>query len=458
MFKKVLVANRGEIAVRIINALHELGVQAVAIYSTADKEALHVQLADEAISVGGPRPQDSYLNMQNIVSAALLTGADAVHPGYGFLAENPLFVKMLHDVNITFIGPASDTIAIMGNKAEARETMRAAGVPVVPGSIGTLHTLKEAQVVATEIGYPIMLKAAAGGGGKGMRRIQSDEELIAQFDRAQAEASGAFGDDSMYIEKIMQHVRHIEMQIMRDNQGNAVYFPERDCSIQRNHQKLIEVSPAVGVNESLRAEMGRLALRAAEALNYANTGTFEFLLDNQNQLYFMEMNTRIQVEHTVTEEVTDLDLVKMQIQVAAGETLKINQQDISINRSAIEVRLNAENPARNFQPSAGQVSYTFLPFGGPGVRFDSALYSGEVIQPYYDAMIGKVIVSAKDRDDLFHKLSRTLDETVIRGIDTNVAFQSALLRDEQVHIGLVDVDYVETKFLPKWQRLEVQQP
>ena len=458
MFKKVLVANRGEIAVRIIRALHEMDIKAVAIYSTVDKEALHVQLADEAIAVGGPRPQDSYLNMKNIVSAALLTGVDAVHPGYGFLSENAMFVNMLTDVGITFIGPHAETITLMGDKAQARETMRAAGVPVIPGSVGTLTDSAEAIVVSDQIGYPVMLKAAAGGGGKGMRLLNNREELAQQFERAQAEAKLAFGSADMYIEKVMTNVRHIEVQIMRDQQGQTVFFPERDCSIQRHHQKMIEVSPAVGVTSDLRSELGALAVKAANALAYENTGTFEFLADRDNNFYFMEMNTRIQVEHPVTEVVTGLDLVKMQIAVAAGEPLPVQQQDIQIKQHAIEVRLNAEDPMHDFRPSAGQVDFTYLPFGGPGIRFDSAMYAGDMVQPYYDSMLGKVIVSADNRDDVFKKLSRTLDEVVVRGVSTNLAVQQALVKDERLHQGLVPIDFVETDFLPAWSKEEVQAP
>ena len=458
MFKKVLVANRGEIAVRIIRALHEMDIKAVAIYSTVDKEALHVQLADEAIAVGGPRPQDSYLNMKNIVSAALLTGVDAVHPGYGFLSENAMFVNMLTDVGITFIGPHAETIALMGDKAQARETMRAAGVPVIPGSVGTLTDSAEAIVVSDQIGYPVMLKAAAGGGGKGMRLLNNREELAQQFERAQAEAKLAFGSADMYIEKVMTNVRHIEVQIMRDQQGQTVFFPERDCSIQRHHQKMIEVSPAVGVTSDMRSELGALAVKAANALAYENTGTFEFLADRDNNFYFMEMNTRIQVEHPVTEVVTGLDLVKMQIAVAAGEPLPVQQQDIQIKQHAIEVRLNAEDPMHDFRPSAGQVDFTYLPFGGPGIRFDSAMYAGDMVQPYYDSMLGKVIVSADNRDDVFKKLSRTLDEVVVRGVSTNLAVQQALVKDERLHQGLVPIDFVETDFLPAWSKEEVQAP
>lgn len=458
MFKKVLVANRGEIAVRIIRALHEMDIKAVAIYSTVDKEALHVQLADEAIAVGGPRPQDSYLNMKNIVSAALLTGVDAVHPGYGFLSENAMFVNMLTDVGITFIGPHAETITLMGDKAQARETMRAAGVPVIPGSVGTLTDSAEAIVVSDQIGYPVMLKAAAGGGGKGMRLLNNREELAQQFERAQAEAKLAFGSADMYIEKVMTNVRHIEVQIMRDQQGQTVFFPERDCSIQRHHQKMIEVSPAVGVTSDMRSELGALAVKAANALAYENTGTFEFLADRDNNFYFMEMNTRIQVEHPVTEVVTGLDLVKMQIAVAAGEPLPVQQQDIQIKQHAIEVRLNAEDPMHDFRPSAGQVDFTYLPFGGPGIRFDSAMYAGDMVQPYYDSMLGKVIVSADNRDDVFKKLSRTLDEVVVRGVSTNLAVQQALVKDERLHQGLVPIDFVETDFLPAWSKEEVQAP
>ncbi|ALI33429.1 acetyl-CoA carboxylase biotin carboxylase subunit [Weissella cibaria] len=458
MYKKVLVANRGEIAVRIIRALHELNIKAVAIYSTADKEALHVQLADEAIGVGGPKPQDSYLNRQNIVSAALLTGAEAVHPGYGFLSENAMFVNMLHDVGIDFIGPRAETIDLMGDKAAARETMRAAGIPVIPGSIGTLATSQEAAEISAEIGYPVMLKAAAGGGGKGMRFIPDATTLVEQFDRAQAEAVRAFGSGEMYVEKVMTDVRHIEVQIMRDASGQTVYFPERDCSIQRNHQKMIEMSPAVGITSDIRENLGQLAVKAANALNYVNTGTFEFLADRDNHFYFMEMNTRIQVEHPVTEAVTGLDLVKMQILVAAGEPLPVAQQDIQVKQHAVEVRLNAENPHKNFQPSAGQISFSYLPFGGPGVRFDSAIYTGEEIAPYYDSMIGKVIVSANSRDEVFTKLSRTLDEVVIHGIDTNLSIQRDLVHNQAVQQGIIPIDFVETTFLPAWSVEEIQEP
>jgi acetyl-CoA carboxylase biotin carboxylase subunit len=451
MFKKVLIANRGEIAVRIIRTLKEMGVQSVAIYSTADADSLHVKLADEAIAVGGPKSKDSYLNMKNILSAALVTGAEAIHPGYGFLAENELFVEMVQAVGLKWIGPSPAVIALMGNKANARESMRAAGVPVIPGSEGFIQDAKEAKVVADKIGYPLLLKAAAGGGGKGMRFVYAEDELADKFDDAQREAQAAFGDAHMYVEKVMQNVRHIEMQVMRDQFGNAIYFPERNCSLQRNNQKVMEESPAVGVTPAMRAELGTIAIRAVEALAYENTGTLEFLQDHNGQFYFMEMNTRIQVEHPVTEMVTGLDLIRMQIAVAAGEMLPLKQEDVPLNGHALEVRLNAEQPANNFAPSAGTIDFAFLPTGGPGVRIDSAIYTGDKIQPFYDSMIGKLLTHGDTRQEAMTKMHRLLDELVIRGVETNCDFQTALLSDNTVARGQFDTRYLEKEFLPRWQ-------
>ena len=450
MFKKVLVANRGEIAVRIIRTLKEMGIGSVAIYSTADKDSLHVQIADEAIAVGGPKPKDSYLNMKNILSAALLSGAEAIHPGYGFLAENALFAEMVGEVGIKWIGPRPETIELMGNKANAREEMRRAGVPVIPGSEGFIRDFDEAKTVADRIGYPLLLKAAAGGGGKGMLFVYGEDELSDKFDDAQNEARAAFGDDHMYIEKVMERVRHIEMQLLRDENGHVIYLPERNCSLQRNNQKVLEESPATGVTPAMRAELGDIVTRAAQALGYVNTGTIEFLQDHEGAFYFMEMNTRIQVEHPVSEMVTGLDLIKLQIAVAAGEDLPVTQDDVQVQGHSIEVRLTAEQPENHFAPSAGTVDFVFLPTGGPGIRIDSALFNGDKIQPFYDSMIGKLIVHGADRAQAMAKMSRIVDETVIRGVATSRAFQQALLADPQVQRGEFDTRYLESDFLPRW--------
>jgi len=450
VFKKVLVANRGEIAVRIIRTLKEMGIGSVAIYSTADKDSLHVQIADEAIAVGGPKPKDSYLNMKNILSAALLSGAEAIHPGYGFLAENALFAEMVGEVGIKWIGPRPETIELMGNKANAREEMRRAGVPVIPGSEGFIRDFDEAKAVADRIGYPLLLKAAAGGGGKGMRFVYGEDELSDKFDDAQNEARAAFGDDHMYIEKVMERVRHIEMQLLRDEKGHVIYLPERNCSLQRNNQKVLEESPATGVTPAMRAELGDIVTRAAQALGYVNTGTIEFLQDHEGAFYFMEMNTRIQVEHPVSEMVTGLDLIKLQIAVAAGEDLSVTQDDVQVQGHSIEVRLTAEQPENHFAPSAGTVDFVFLPTGGPGIRIDSALFNGDKIQPFYDSMIGKLIVHGADRAQAMAKMRRIVDETVISGVATSRAFQQALLADPQVQRGEFDTRYLESDFLPRW--------
>ena len=450
MFKKVLVANRGEIAVRIIRTLKEMGIGSVAIYSTADKDSLHVQIADEAIAVGGPKPKDSYLNMKNILSAALLSGAEAIHPGYGFLAENALFAEMVGEVGIQWIGPRPETIELMGNKANAREEMRRAGVPVIPGSEGFIRNFDEAKSVADRIGYPLLLKAAAGGGGKGMRFVYGEDELSDKFDDAQNEARAAFGDDHMYIEKVMERVRHIEMQLLRDQNGHVIYLPERNCSLQRNNQKVLEESPATGVTPAMRAELGEIVTRAAQALGYVNTGTIEFLQDHEGAFYFMEMNTRIQVEHPVSEMVTGLDLIQLQIAIAAGEDLPVTQDDVQVQGHSIEVRLTAEQPEKHFAPSAGTVDFVFLPTGGPGIRIDSALFNGDKIQPFYDSMIGKLIVHGADRTQAMAKIRRIIDETVIRGVETSRPFQQALLADPQVQRGEFDTRYLESDFLPRW--------
>ncbi|MFV9508479.1 acetyl-CoA carboxylase biotin carboxylase subunit [Ligilactobacillus salivarius] len=451
MFSKVLVANRGEIAVRIIRSLKELGIKSVAIYSTVDRESLHVQLADEAVCVGTARPQDSYLNMKNILAAAIGTGAEAIHPGFGFLSENSQFVEMCEAVGITFIGPNSEIIDLMGNKANAREQMQKSGVPVIPGSEGFIETVEEAKKVANKVGYPVLLKAAAGGGGKGIRKVNDDNELTSLFEEAKREAQVSFGDKRMYLEKIMTNVKHIEVQIFRDKQGNVVYFPERDCSVQRNKQKMIEESPCLLITEEQRKELGNIAIKAANAINYVNTGTIEFLMDSQHNFYFMEMNTRIQVEHTVTEMVTGIDLVKAQVKVASGENLPFNQNDIQINGSAVECRINAEDPSKNFMPQVGKVRYLYFPVGNLGMRIDSDLYAGWEITPFYDSMIAKVISLGQDRHEAIEKVKRLLSEMLITGVKTNQSFYLDILKDKNFLDGKVTTEYLEQNFLPKWK-------
>lgn len=451
MFKKVLVANRGEIAVRIIRSLKEMGIKTVAIYSVADQHSLHVQLADEAVCVGGNRPQDSYLNMKNILAAAVGTGAEAIHPGFGFLSENSEFVEMCEACGITFIGPHSETIELMGNKANARVRMQQSAVPVIPGSEGFIADADEALKVAAKVGYPVMLKAAAGGGGKGIRRVDHEEDLVAAFNNAQREAQSAFGDGRMYLEKIMTNVKHIEVQVFRDRAGHMAYFPERDCSVQRNKQKMIEESPCSQLTAAERAHLGEIALRATEAIDYLNTGTIEFLMDQEHHFYFMEMNTRIQVEHTISEMITGIDLVKAQIIVAAGVDLPFTQNDVRISGHAIECRINAEDPQRNFMPAVGKVTKLYLPVGNLGVRIDSELYSGATISPYYDAMIAKVVAWGHDRDEAIAKMIRLLKEMRVEGVTTNQQFHLEILKDPVFRAGTFTTDYVETQVLPRWK-------
>lgn len=451
MFKKVLVANRGEIAVRIIRTLKEMGIKAVAIYSAADRDSLHVQLADEAVCVGGPRAKDSYLNMQNILAAAVGTGAEAIHPGCGFLSENADFARLCAACGVTFIGPAPETIDLMGNKEHAREQMKQAGVPVIPGSDGYVNTVATAREVADQLGYPVLLKAAAGGGGKGIRKIAEPAQLAEVFTQAQQEARASFGDDRMYLEKIMTNVKHIEVQVFRDAAGHVLTFPERDCSLQRNKQKVIEESPCQLVTPAQRKELGEIATKAVNALNYVNTGTLEFLMDQDHHFYFMEMNTRIQVEHTVTEMVTGLDLVKLQVLVAAGADLPLTQADLKVTGHAIECRICAEDPARGFLPSTGKVKALYLPAGNLGMRIDSALYPGATVSPYYDSTIAKVVAHASTRAATIAKLTRLLNELVISGVTTNQAFHLALLRDPGFLAGTASTNYLETSFLPTWQ-------
>lgn len=452
MFSKVLVANRGEIAVRIIRSLKELGIKSVAIYSTEDRESLHVQLADQAVCVGSAKPKDSYLNMKNILAAAVLTGAEAIHPGFGFLSENSRFVELCEACGLVFIGPRSETIELMGNKANARIQMQKHDIPVIPGSTGFLEDVTEAKRVAKEVGYPVLLKAAAGGGGKGIRRVDTEKELANSFNEAKREAQMAFGDARMYLEKIMENVKHIEVQIFRDDAGNTVYFPERDCSLQRNKQKMIEESPCALITEAERKYLGELAVKAAEAIDYRNTGTIEFLMDQEHKFYFMEMNTRIQVEHTVTEMVTGVDLVKAQVKVAFGQDLPFEQADIKLLGTAIECRINAEDPAKNFTPSVGKVDYLYFPVGNLGMRIDSDLYAGVKISPYYDSMIAKVIVLGENRHEAIEKLKRLLSEMVISGIKTNQNFYLTILEDQGFLDGTFNTDYLERVLLPEWKR------
>lgn len=450
MFSKILIANRGEIAVRIIRACRELGIRTVAVYSQADKEAMHAELADEAICIGPAKASESYLNAQQILSAAILTKAEAIHPGFGFLSENSQFAEMCEACNITFIGPKSETIDAMGNKIHARQLMQQANVPVIPGSDGAIATVEQAIAIADKIGYPVMLKAAAGGGGKGIRKVLAKEDLAAAFQSAQQEAKAAFGNDEMYLEKIIYPARHIEVQILGDQYGNVLHFGERDCSLQRNNQKVLEESPSVVISKEKRAALGETAVRAAKAVNYQNAGTIEFLMDLDGSFYFMEMNTRIQVEHPVTEMVTGIDLVKKQIEVAAGEVLTIKQEDIRLTGHAIECRINAENPAFNFAPSPGKINNLLLPSGGMGLRVDSAMYSGYTIPPFYDSMIAKIIVHGENRFESLMKMQRALSELVTDGVVTNAEFQMDLISDPYVVAGDYDTAFLQEKFLPNW--------
>lgn len=450
MFSKILVANRGEIAVRIIRACRELGIHTVAVYSEADQDALHAELADEAICIGPARSSDSYLNVQQILSAAIVTKAEAIHPGFGFLSENARFAAMCEEMNVVFIGPKSKTIDDMGNKINARKLMRAADVPVVPGSPGVIHDVEEAVQIADEVGFPIMLKAAAGGGGKGIRKVYNKEDLPHHFSSAQQEAKAAFGDDSMYIEKIVYPARHIEIQILADNFGHVIHLGERDCSLQRNNQKVMEESPSVVIDEQKRQEIGMTAVKAAQAVDYCNAGTIEFLMDEKGNFYFMEMNTRIQVEHPITEMVTGVDIVKKQLEIASDQELTIEQKDVQFSGHAIECRINAENPSFNFAPSPGKIENLLLPAGGMGIRVESAMYSGYTIPPYYDSMIAKVIAYADTRLGALMKMQRALSELVTEGIVTNAEFQLDLISHPKILSGDYNTAFLQEEFLPNW--------
>ena len=442
MIKKVLIANRGEIAVRIIRACREMGIETVAVYSEADREALHTQLADEAICIGPAPSSQSYLSMENIISATIVSGADAIHPGFGFLSENSRFAELCEQCNITFIGPPSRVIASLGNKQAAKNTMAAAGVPVIPGSKKAVYSVEEGMAEAEEIGYPVIIKAALGGGGKGMRTADCAAEFAESFRTARKEAQMAFGDNTMYIEHFVRNPRHIEFQILADKKGNVVHLGERDCSVQRNHQKMIEESPCEAISDKLRKKMGEAAVKAAMACGYVNAGTIEFLLERDGSFYFMEMNTRIQVEHPVTEWVTGVDLVKEQIRIASGLPLSFKQKDIHITGHAIECRINAENPSKGFRPSPGTITDMYFP-GGKGIRIDSAVYSGYTVQPYYDSMIAKLIVWAKNREEAIRKMQTALGEIIIEGIDTNVDYQYEILNNPDFLKGNTDVGFIE---------------
>lgn len=441
MFKKILIANRGEIAVRIIRACRELGIRCVAVYSTADRNALHAQIADEAVCIGPAPTKDSYLNMNAVITAALNTGCNAIHPGFGFLSENAAFARLCEKNGIVFIGPSFKSIEMLGNKAAAKETMAAAGVPVIPGSEGAVSSLEEARKIAENAGYPILVKASAGGGGRGIRRVDKPEELETQLIAAQQEAKNFFGDDSVYIEKFLINPHHIEIQIIADKFGNIVYLGERDCSMQRRNQKVLEECPSPVVDEDLRKRMGEAAVKAAKQCGYYNAGTIEFLVDSEKNFYFMEMNTRIQVEHPITEEVTGFDLVKAQIKIADDLPLNITQNDVKMRGHAIECRINAENPDLDFRPSPGKIEALNIP-GGPGIRIDSAVYQGYTITPFYDSMIGKLIVHGADRNEAIMKMKWALSEFIVDGVDTNIDFQLELIKNRDFENGNYDIGYL----------------
>jgi acetyl-CoA carboxylase biotin carboxylase subunit len=445
MIQKVLIANRGEIALRIVRACRELGIKTLAVYSEADAQSLHVQLADEAICIGGPRGADSYLRVDRIIAAAELANVDAIHPGYGFLSENAKFAEQCESCNIKFIGPSAETIRMMGDKAVAKETVRKAGVPVVQGSDGPVDKESEAVKIARKIGYPVIIKAVAGGGGRGMRVAHNDIAVRKEFNMARGEAEKAFGNGSVYIEKYIENPRHIEFQILADSHGKVLHLGERDCSIQRRHQKLIEESPSPFLSASLRKTMGKSAVKAAAAAGYESAGTIEFLVDAKGNYYFIEMNTRVQVEHPVTEEVTGIDIIKQQLYIARGQKLGFDQGDVTFNRHAIECRVNAEDPARNFAPSPGTIGLYYTP-GGHGVRVDSHVYSGYTIPPYYDSMIGKLICFADDRKTAIDRCYRALSEYMVRGVKTTIPLHRAIMRDPVFISGKATTAYMEEFF------------
>ncbi|MFM7231885.1 MAG: acetyl-CoA carboxylase biotin carboxylase subunit [bacterium] len=442
MFKKVLIANRGEIALRVIRACRELDIATVAVFSEADRDSLHVRLADESVCIGPPAPAQSYNHIARLIAAAEVTGADAIHPGYGFLSENAHFVEVCQSCGFTFIGPTPEMIRRMGDKAEAKRTMKAAGLPMVPGSEGILTDVEEAIGIAREIGFPVIVKASAGGGGRGMRIAWDEKQLRMGFGIAQAEAGAAFNNNAVYLEKYIVKPRHIEIQLFGDGQGNVVHLGERECSVQRNHQKLIEEAPSAVLTPKQRTEMGALAARGAASIGYRNAGTMEFLYDEDGSFYFMEMNTRIQVEHPVTEEVTGIDLVKEQLRVAAGERMSFTQKDVRIEGHAIECRINAEDFEHGFRPSPGKVTYWYKP-GGPGLRVDTHVYAGYSIPPYYDSMIGKLIAYGKDRAEAIKRMQIALDEMIVEGVKTTIPFHKLALATEKFQSGDLSTRFVE---------------
>ena len=448
MFNKILIANRGEIAVRIIRACREMGIQTVAVYSEADRDCLHTLLADEAICIGPAPSTQSYLNMERILSATVAMKADAIHPGFGFLSENARFAELCSKCNITFIGPSAEIINRMGNKSEARKTMIEAGVPVVPGSKEAVYTAEDGLAMAKEIGFPVMIKASSGGGGKGMRISRSEEDFTEFFNAAQLESVKGFSDDTMYIEKYIEKPRHVEFQIMADKFGNVIHLGERDCSIRRRHQKVLEEAPCSVISPELRRQMGETAVRAAKSVGYENAGTIEFLLDKDKNFYFMEMNTRIQVEHPVTEMVSGLDLIKEQIRIAAGEPLSVTQDQVEIRGHAIECRINAENPQKHFMPCPGRIQTVHLP-GGNGVRVDTHIYSDYKVPANYDSMLMKLIVYDKDREAAIAKMQSALGEVIIEGIETNINFQYEILENEAFRSGDTDTGFIE-KYFPEY--------
>lgn len=448
MFKKILIANRGEIAVRIIRTCKEMGIKTVAVYSDVDEESIHVHMADEAICIGPAQAKDSYLNIDRIICAALVTKAEAIHPGYGFLSENKDLIDACIKNNIRFIGPDKRHLEVMGDKSQARNTMVKAGVPVVPGTEKYTNDAEEAFEMAKEIGYPLIIKAASGGGGRGMRIVHEEKEFIRNFNTAKAEAMAGFNDDSMYLERLIENPRHIEVQILADSYGNVIHLGERDCSLQRRNQKVIEEAPCSIISQELREKIGQVALKAAKAVEYVSAGTIEFLLDRNNDFYFMEMNTRIQVEHPVTEQVTGIDIIREQIKIAYGEKLDLTQEDIGITGHAIECRINAENPRENFRPCPGKIETYFAP-GGYGIRIDTHIYADYTVPATYDSMVGKLIVWGKDRTEAIGRMRRALDEMVILGIDTNIDFHKEILNNEEFNKNKIDTSFIEKEIFKR---------
>jgi acetyl-CoA carboxylase, biotin carboxylase subunit len=442
MFKRILIANRGEIAVRIIRACTDMGIETVAVYSEADKESMHVFMADKAVCIGPYQSSKSYLNIPAIITAAKTTGCDALHPGFGFLSENSKFASLCDLAGITFIGPSPESMSLMGDKAVARETMKTAGVSIVPGSEGKIYSSEEGKKIADEMGYPVIIKAVSGGGGRGMRIVRQSEDFLELFNLCQNESRSAFNDDALYIERYIENPRHIEFQILADRHGNVIHLGERDCTLQRRHQKVVEEAPSIILDEELRKTMGEEAIRAAKACNYYNAGTIEFLLDKNRNYYFMEMNTRVQVEHPVTELITGIDIIREQIRIAAGEKLSVTQEEVTISGHAIECRINAENPDQNFRPSPGKIQ-TFHTPGGFGVRVDSAIYQDYVIPPFYDSMIAKLIVHGKTREEALNRMKRALSEFAVDGVDVNIDFLIRLLNQKEIEENDYDTSYIE---------------